>query len=91
MQALLTHLKRIPKFATKRERNVWFCSCVAALALGGWFFASMLRFHSDPASFTLAPTSMIPLFWFVAAVGLAVGGGVGLYLGLCRLERKTKI
>lgn len=89
MQSLLTRFERVPGFASKRERNVWFASSVAAIALGVWFVATLLRFHGEPAHFELAPSSMIPAFWFVAALGFCLGGGVGASLGIYRLKNTT--
>ncbi len=82
-------LKSVPGFTTTRERNVWFAGSVAAIALGMWFIATLLRFYSDPEQFDLAETSKIPAFWLVAAAGFSVGGVVGAYLGIGRLKNKT--
>lgn len=89
MQSLLNHLKCIPGFASNRERNVWFVGSFAALALGLWFVVTLLRFHSDPTPFELAPTSKIPSFWLVAAFGLCAGGWVVSFLGYYRLKNTT--
>lgn len=90
MTTLAKHLKIIPKFASKSERNVWFGSSGAAMLLGIWFAVTLFRFLSDPSPFELGPTSRIPAFWLLAAIGFCLGGGTGAYLGLCRLKRTSK-
>lgn len=74
------HLRRIPGFASKRERDAWFVASVLALSFGMWLAVTWLRFLMDPVAYAINPKSVIQYGWLIGAIGFGGGGFIGLCL-----------